>query len=245
MMALTDFELVVDVLNRPGWFLHYLARRARMNAKGGLVAHEEADLLMYYPRQGLYIEDTPHNVTRVLESETGDLDAYYYHEYGARQAAADRPASRLHTELQEIVDVLEEHRPDGWTLTTALLLDMSEDTQNELGDHIATLKESSRTEGANRDLTMAIDESTRGLTIATSGDGNVDRLAARAEFLAAKNKYMVRANTWTVLAIDLGGGDQIGYLHLLLDEPWQQDDAMDELARETRRRIDDGTIGGL
>lgn len=245
MMALTDLELVVDVLNRPGRLLHYLARRARMNAKGGLVAHEEADLLMYYLRQGLYLEDTPDNVTRVLESETDDLDAYYYREYGTRQAAADKPTPQLHTELQEIVDVLEEHRPDGWTLTSALLLDMSEDTQNELGDHIATLKESSRTEGAKRDLTMAIDESTRGLTVATAGDGEVERLAARAEFLAAKNKYMLRAETWTVLSIDVSGGERVGYFHLVLDAPWQQDDAMDELAEETRRRIGDGTIGGF
>jgi hypothetical protein len=245
MMSLTDLEIVVDVLNRPGRLLHYLTRRARMNAKGGLVAHEEADLIMYYLRQGLYLEDVPDNVTRVLESETDDLDAYYYFEYGIRQSPADKPAPRLHTELQEIIHVLEEHRPDGWTLTAALLLDMSEDTQNWLGDHIATLKESSRTEGAKRDLSMAIDGSTRGLSVATAGDGDVDRLVARAEFLATKNKYMVRAATWTVLAIDLSGGDRVAYLHLLLDDPWQQDDAMDELARETRLRLGDEAIGGL
>lgn len=244
-MALTDLEIVVDLLDRPGRLLHYLARRARMNAKGGFVAHEEADLVMYYLRQGLYLEDTPDNVTRVLESETDDLDAYYYHEHGARQAAAEKPVPRLHPELQEIVDVLEEHRPDGWTLTTELLLDMSEDTQNDLGEYIATLKKSSRTEGAKRDLTMAIDESTRGLTVATAGDGDVERLAARAEFLAAKNKYMLRAETWTVLGIDVSSSDGVGYFPLVLDEPWQQDDAMDELAEETQRRIDDGTIGGF
>lgn len=242
-MALTDLELIVDVLNRPSRLLHYLARRTRMNDKGGLVAHEEADLLMYYLRQGLYLEDTPDNVTQVLESETDDLDAYYYHEYGARQTPAEKPGPRLHTELQEIIDALEEHRPDGWTLTTALLLDMSEDTQNTLGDHIAELKVSSRTKSANRDLTIAIDESTRGLTIATAGDGNVQRLATRAEFLAAKNKYMLRAETWTVLGIDISHDDRVGLFHRLLDDPWQQDDAMDELAEETRRRIDDGTIG--
>lgn len=111
--------------------------------------------------------------------------------------------------------------------------------------HIATLKESSRTEGAKRDLTMAIDESTRGLTVATAGDSDVERLAARAEFLAAKNKYMLRAETWTVLGIDVSDGDRVGYFHLVLDDPWQQDGAMDQLAEETLRRINEGTSGGF
>jgi hypothetical protein len=56
---------------------------------------------------------------------------------------------------------------------------------------------------------------------------------------------MLRAETWTVLGIDVSGGDRVGYFHLVLDDPWQQDDVMDELAAETRRRIDDGTIGCL
>jgi predicted nucleotidyltransferase len=79
--------------------------------------------------------------------------------------------------------------------------------------------------------------SARRLAVATAADGDVERLAARGEFLAAKNKYMLRADTWTVLGIDVSSVEHVGHLHLVLDESWQQDDAMDELAEETQRPI--------
>jgi hypothetical protein len=175
-LGLSELEVVCDVLDSPSRLLHYLTRRQTFNQIGGVVAIEEADLVMYYLDQGLYVEGDVDAGLTVLPSLTDPLDAYYLHEHGIRSTPAPKPSVRLHPELQSLITGLETHRPGGWTATACFLLDLAGDEQQRLGKRILTMRRRSRRKQVPHDVTIAIDDSTRGLTVVTEPVGAHDQL---------------------------------------------------------------------
>lgn len=226
-MALTELELVCDVLDTPSRLIHYLTRRQTFNQIGGVVAMEEADLLMYYMDQGLFVEQEDEPGVTVLPSLTDPLDEYQLYKHGKRKTPSPKPSVLLHPEIETLIDALETARPGGWTATACLMLDLAGDEQHLLGKRIRTMRKRSRRKGVPHDITIAIDDSKRGLTVVIEPHGDHERLADYVRTLSFKNKHMTRAATWSGLGIH---ATENGAFHFHLHDatPWEPDAELDE-----------------
>lgn len=226
-MGLSELEIVCDILDTPTRLLHYLTRRQTFNQIGGVVAMEEADLVMYYLDQGLYVEEDDHSGVTVLPSLTDPLDAYQLHKHGKRKTPASKPTAALHPEIETLVDALATVRPGGWTATACFLLDLAGEEEQRLGKRIRTMRKRSRRKHVPHDLSMTIDDSTRGLTVVTEPDGNHDQLKEYVRTLSFKNKHMNRASTWSGIGIHAAKKGAF-HFHLHDARPWEPDEELDE-----------------
>lgn len=233
-MGLSELEIVCDVLNTPSRLLHYLTRRQTFNQIGGVVAVEEADLLMYYLDQGLYVEGHDDTGLTVLPSLTDPLDEYQLHKHGKRKTPAPKPSTRLHPEIETLIEGLETVRPGGWAATACFLLDLAGDEQQKLGKRIRTMRKRSRRKLVPHDISMAIDESTRGLTVVTEPHGDHDQLQEYVRTLAFKNKHMNRAATWSGIGIHATSKGPF-HFHLHDATPWESDEELDTAIGEWTR----------
>jgi hypothetical protein len=228
-MSLYDLELVVDLFDRPSILLHYLARRQTFNQIGGMVAIEEADLVMYYLTQGLYVEGDEGPPVTFLPSLTDPIDAYYLHKHGKRKTSAKKPAPRLHRELDSVIHFLEEQRPSGWSSTVSFLLDMHGDDQNALGRRIAKMRRLSRRLGKPHDQSLTLANPSRGLTLVTIPDDDLDQLREYVQVLSLKNKYINKSESWSGIGIFAHHSEPF-HVFMSWSHPWRPDPELDELA---------------
>ena len=226
-MGLSELEVVCDVLDSPSRLLHYLTRRQTFNQIGGVAAMEEADLVMYYLDQGLYVEGDDHPGVTMLPSLTDPLDEYLLHKHGKRKTAAPKPSTALHPEIETLVEALATVRPGGWTATACFLLDLAGDEQQRLGKRIRTMRKRSRRKHVPHDISIAIDDSTRGLTVVTEPDGDHEQLKEYVRTLSFKNKHMNRASTWSGIGIHATWKGPLQF-HLHDATPWEPDEELDE-----------------
>ena len=226
-MALSELEVICEVLDTPSRLLHYLTRRQTFNQIGGVAALEEADLMMYYLDQGLYVEGDDRPGLLLLPSLTDPLDAYQYHKHGKRKAPAPKPSAQLHPLLVDLIERLEALRPGGWTATACLLLDLSGDEQDRLASHIASMRDDSLDQRIPHDITIAINGSTRGLTVVTEPDGDHEQLKEYVRTISFKNKHMTRALAWSGVGIHAEKAGSF-HFHLYDATPWQPDEEVDE-----------------
>lgn len=226
-MGLSELEVVCDVLDTPSRLLHYLTRRQTFNQIGGVAAMEEADLVMYYLDQGLYVEGDDHPGVTVLPSLTDPLDEYQLHKHGKRKTPAPKPSTSLHPEIETLVEALSTVRPGGWTATACFLLDLAGDEQQRLGKRIRTMRKRSRRKHVPHSISIAIDDSTRGLTVVTEPDGDHDHLKEYVRTLSFKNKHMNRASTWSGIGIHSTSKGPF-HFHLHDATPWDHDEELDE-----------------
>jgi hypothetical protein len=236
-MGLSELEVVCDVLDTPSRLLHYLTRRQTFNQIGGVVAMEEADLVMYYLDQGLYVEGDDAPGVTMLPSLTDSLDEYQLHKHGKRKTPAPKPSTALHPEIETVIEALAAMRPGGWTATACFLLDLAGEEQQQLGKRIRTMRKRSRRKRVPHDISIAIDDSTRGLTVVTEPDGDHEQLKEYVRTLSFKNKHMSRASTWSGIGIHATWKGTF-HFHLHDATPWKPDEELDEAIAAWTERHD-------
>lgn len=225
-MSLHDLELVCDLLDSPSMLLHYFVRRQWLDYHGGIVGMEEADLVMYYLDQGLFPDGE--DGTLILPSLTDDLDAYHAYRRGQRQTPASRPSRQRHSEIQAVLQHLETSRPDGWTSAAALILDLSGETQDDLGQRIQSMKEQSEGDGRTHDISFGLDLGSLGMTVLTVPPSQVAESRKLLDALVKRNKYRFQADLWVGLAFQTGSSAASGPLLAVNAGAWQRETAMEQ-----------------
>jgi hypothetical protein len=142
-VCLDDLRVIVEILNRPSLFLHYLVRRVRVNDFRKVSARDELDYLMNYVYQGLFFDTDP-NYEKfdelVLADHTRALTEYYQRLQGFRNSGK-KPRPQLGGRVKQFLDLLERSRPHHFTSATLALLDYDAKTRDEvLGALPAQLK---------------------------------------------------------------------------------------------------------
>lgn len=133
-VCLDDLRVVVEILDRPSLFLHYLIRRVRINDLPKVHARDELDYLMNYVYQGLFFETDPGYKKfdeLVLADHTRELSRYYrrIHGFGS---SGKKPRVRLSGRVKQFLDLLERARPRHFTTAALALLEYDGKTRDEL-----------------------------------------------------------------------------------------------------------------
>lgn len=184
-VSLNDLRVIVDILDSPHLFLHYLIRRLDLNALRQVQARDELDYLMHYIERGLFFreQNQPKETEEVtLSGFTGNLDQYYRRVEGLSQLGK-RPKPRLGRHTKQILATLEKARPKHYISACLEILEFDipprEELFSKLGSHLSTLREKTAAFGFSL---VGNDISRTALAIATvrGPDFHTDMIQARA-----------------------------------------------------------------
>jgi len=168
---LNDLRAVVDILDRPSVFLHYIIRRMDLNALRSVHARDELDYLMHYVEHGLFFRDANQqkpNEEMMLIGFTAALDQYYRRIEGLSEYGK-KPKPRLGRRAKQMLKTLEDIRPRHYISACLQLLEFDipdrETLLGKLPGHLKTLREESAAFGFSL---LANHEYKHGLALATS-----------------------------------------------------------------------------
>jgi hypothetical protein len=155
VVMLYELEHVCATIEWPAQFVHFLRRRARLNARGGLSATDELDWWMHYLRRGLYFEGE--DEIR-LASHTDPLDAWVLFDKGIRERPAPKPEMRLDKSTRSALDYLDRERPGGWVAATCTLLEPAGEVRRKLWKEVQKLRRQARERQKVQRMTLFFEE---------------------------------------------------------------------------------------
>jgi hypothetical protein len=136
---IADLACVVDILDAPGYFIHYLVERERFQKAVEVVA-DEMDFLGFYLMTGFNVagfEEAGHSLTMTGMSLA--IDRYY----NGREAGVDlpKPVPRLRAYFRSLVESIQKQAFPGWTTVTVDLLSVaSYEEQKRLDEALVTIR---------------------------------------------------------------------------------------------------------
>jgi len=140
VVTLHELELVAQTIEWPAQFVHFLRRRARLNALGRHIASDELDWWMHYLLFGLYF-DVDEDVGPIrFTSLTDSLDAWVLYERGLRETPAPRPTMKLDDSSRRFMDLICSERPDGWVPAACAFLEVSGEARKRLWRDVKRLR---------------------------------------------------------------------------------------------------------
>ena len=122
-LNIADFTCVTDILDAPGFFIHYLIERERFQKAVQVVA-DEMDFLGFYLMTGFNVagfEKAGH--TLAMTGMSLAVDRYY----DSREAGVDlpKPVPRLQPYFRSLVEAIQKQGFPGWLSVTADLLNVA------------------------------------------------------------------------------------------------------------------------
>lgn len=123
VVSINDLRLVTEMLDSPSAFFHYIDRRLRFNEHSAWFrVHDEVDLLDYFLRAGLFLEEKPFKGADVIQwqADTSALDKYY-----AAMMQGLKPSLKPRLPLiPEISEMLRDIESSGIPNRTALAVEL-------------------------------------------------------------------------------------------------------------------------
>lgn len=133
LVSINDLRVITDVLDGPE-FVHYLARRERLNRIRRVFAQDELDYLGNYLADGLYFDDwasdDPDGYFRLL-SFTEEFDSWYFAREGVRTTDAPKPTRKISQQGRSLIAALKTLRPPGWLVPCMAIHDWSSESQDQ------------------------------------------------------------------------------------------------------------------
>jgi hypothetical protein len=155
VVTLYELEHVCATIEWPAQFVHFLRRRARLNAQGGLSATDELDWWMHYLSRGLYFEGE--GEIR-LASHTDPLDAWVLFDKGIRERPAPKPQMKLDRSTRSALDYFDRERPGGWVAATCTLLEPAGEVRRKLWKDVQELRRQARERKKVQRMTLVFEE---------------------------------------------------------------------------------------
>ena len=227
-------DAITEMLASPLRLLSYLSLRAHFGDK--FVANHEHTLLSHHLKRNLWLD--------------GDIDMMLLHDdilvhldvaMAVRRdgvTGAETPDGILNrfqgTPFGRIIESIEDKPSPAAIDLGLMLLELGEDTVDNLNKYIARVLALCAADGRLHDASIGISTASTGLTVHCSGLPNRE-VEARLRGHCERRKYLQRANSWFGLALGLDGSVR---LVAELVGPWQFD-AVRALGRqhwEMRRR---------
>lgn len=142
-MNVADLAIVVDVLDRPCYLIHYLAERQRFQKLMTILA-DEADFLGFYLETGMNRYDLEEQkVSLALLGMSSTIDQYYE----SRDAGVllCRPKLKIGKYFRKLIECFEERRFPGWLgVGVDLLRSASFEEQNRLNAKLDWIRQNVR-----------------------------------------------------------------------------------------------------
>lgn len=129
-MLLADLEIVFDILKNTPEKIHYLKRRAELEAHADYKG-DELDLLGFYLKTGFNIGDAEFDGTHLLLTEMSHpIDTYY--EACDESVLIEKPELKLTKWWTDICQKLQDRKVHQWSDIANILLNVSYDEQEKL-----------------------------------------------------------------------------------------------------------------
>ena len=138
-LNLADFELVIEILEKPSFLLHYFAERQRVQKDGHIFA-DEMDFLGCYMDTGLNLGDLEaQRLSLTLTGMSKPIDHYY--NSNDASVAVSKPKPKLARYMASLVSFIEGRALPGWTtIATDLLRCATYEEQRRLEKLMAELR---------------------------------------------------------------------------------------------------------
>jgi hypothetical protein len=255
-VSVHDLRVVADVLERPSELLLYLRRRTQLEATWKFRAADEADLLITYLSEGLYVERDPVEVAaeqpwagpptaaelrrfaqqwpELIEGQTDPLDAWYESQADPTAPQVAKPQfGAVDTKLLDLVDQLHSLGQPGWLVTSTTLLEGDSKTRRGFGFNAADLARKSRKDGKHHSVTVMISDSQRRrvlLVWAVPGRGQTSEdLASHLRDYLRTKKHQAQADLAACMIFDRTTRNLVELLYL---------NAPDDSAEELEHLLD-------
>ena len=146
---LPDLQVVSDLIEGIGEFVHYLARRGEIEALA-VDANDELDWFGHYLLEGLYFEEVRTGAIPklALNTYTTGFDDYYAYLFGDRQTAVERPRQPMPEVVRDLITQLEREGAKGFSEVVFALLEGSSDTREYVATGIVKQRERASEVGA-------------------------------------------------------------------------------------------------
>ena len=133
-VSLNDLRVVVEILDRPVFFVHYLVRRLDLNSLKTVEAGDELEYLMHYVRHGLFFHESnapKENEHIRLVRYTDDLDRYYSQLQGLIEKA-EKPRVPVPPKTLRLLKSLQEQKPKHWMSYSLALMEFEDGIREHL-----------------------------------------------------------------------------------------------------------------
>lgn len=129
-MSIAELESVFELLEHPSEKLHYLARRAELEANSSYFG-DELDLLAFYLDRGFCIGETEFDHTKLmmLYGDSKTLDPYFMRQW--HKQPVPKPKRPLTKWWEAVLERIETSRTKGWSELGQILLGAAYDEQVE------------------------------------------------------------------------------------------------------------------
>ena len=135
--ALPQLEVILDLVDLPAQFVHFLQRRAELNVVRLLQTTDETDIFLEYLHDRLAIV---HVDPRHPDAPAAVLPPERFHALGRyllARTAGERPPKpprmRLHGGARELLERLDGDRPAGWLAASLAILDLPRQMERRFG----------------------------------------------------------------------------------------------------------------
>ena len=133
-VALNDLRVVVDILDSPTVFLHFITRRLDINAIRKIHTRDELDYLMHYVERGLFFQEqnAPGESEEVMITDSTQSLEQYYRRVAGISAFGKKPKPKIPGKVRRFVEMLETQRPRNFVSACLAILDFDTPNQIEL-----------------------------------------------------------------------------------------------------------------
>lgn len=140
-MSLAELESVFELLEHPSEKLHYLSRRAELEANSNYFG-DELDLLAFYLDKGFCIGETEFDRTKLmgLYGDSKTLDPYFMRQW--HKQSVRKPKRPLTKWWEAVLDGIEKSRTQGWSELGQILLGVAYEEQMEFERNSRHIKRS-------------------------------------------------------------------------------------------------------
>ncbi|MCG2623030.1 hypothetical protein LVY72_14095 [Arthrobacter sp. I2-34] len=248
IVSMHDLILIRELLDFPAQFLLYLRRRTDPATARLFVASDELDLLMWFLQGGLYFEPDPDEIharyplsgrpsgkdrARYRSQKpsrvgtfTDPLDAWAYYTDGTSTTPAPKPQRRDASQVQELVEFLDEDHKPGWLRFGADLLNLSGEGQATLTANVSKIVNDARQDRRFHSVVQEfVGHWGHALLFVSASAGGHDESLERLDVYMRLKKYQLKADRALGVHLD-ENGDVMGVFYL--NGPEQDDPALDE-----------------
>ena len=228
---LNDLKTISEIIDIPSIFLSFLKKRLRANDFPQFQSVDELDFLMFFLREGLYLEDLNRDMTAFTPTGyTEPLDRYYDFLDGKIEHA-EKPRLRTDKYFIELIKNIESLGKHDFTSVTTTLLDFSGETHKEIIKRLSVSKGQSDRDGTTHDFTLYFRENSLGVTFFINPGPNSISLEKMESHCRLK-LYQTRLENWIGVAIDATKGTTSVYDHFRFHQKWHYDEHQEKQLQE-------------
>lgn len=231
---INDLRVISEILDSPSEFLTFLKRRIQANEFPQFDLADELDFLMFYLREGLYLENINKRADShfTLHAYTEELDRYYDFLAG-RVSTGEKPKLRTSAEFKEMIRNIEAIGKAGFTRVTTNLLDFSGEAHKDIIDALKRIKQLSVEDGKTHDATFYFKGSKLGVTFFV---GPNTEESEKIKHHCRLKMYQTRYENWIAVAINSTGEITSPYDFFMFRDQWNYDEGLEQELNEFKKR---------